>query len=103
MDLSIVVFDLRDAIEELREERAELLKRIEALEASAPRPEDNEEQDQRHDAGSDSRVRSASLPKLCDSEKCRDRAKHEDIEEDEVRDQLAEVVHSAILPEGGSR
>jgi hypothetical protein len=34
MDLSIVVFDLRDAIEELREERAELLKRIEALEAS---------------------------------------------------------------------
>jgi BMFP domain-containing protein YqiC len=33
MDLSIVVFDLRDAIEELREERAELLKRIEALEA----------------------------------------------------------------------
>ena len=38
MDLSIVVFDLRDAIEELREERAELLKRIEALEASAPLP-----------------------------------------------------------------
>ena len=35
MDLSIVVFDLRDAIEELREERTELLKRIEALEASA--------------------------------------------------------------------
>jgi predicted nuclease with TOPRIM domain len=33
MDLSIVVYDLRDAIEELREERAELLKRIEALEA----------------------------------------------------------------------
>jgi BMFP domain-containing protein YqiC len=33
MDLSIVVFDLRDAIEELREERAALLKRIEALEA----------------------------------------------------------------------
>ena len=103
MDLSIVVFDLRDAIEELREERAELLKRIEALEASAPRPEDNEEQDQRHDAGSNPRVRSPFLPKLCDSEKCRDRPKHEDIEEDEVLDQLAEVVHSAILPEGGSR
>ena len=35
MDLSIAVFDLRDAIEELREGRAELLKRIEALEESA--------------------------------------------------------------------
>lgn len=34
MDLSIVVFDLRDAIEELREERAALLKRIKALEGS---------------------------------------------------------------------
>ena len=38
MDLSIVVFDLRDAIEELREERAELLKRIEALEDLADKP-----------------------------------------------------------------
>jgi hypothetical protein len=35
MDLSIVVFDLRDAIEEVSEERAELLKRINTLEASA--------------------------------------------------------------------
>lgn len=33
MDLSIVVFDLRDAIQELREERAEMLKRIETLAA----------------------------------------------------------------------
>jgi len=33
MDLSIVVFDLRDGIEGLREERDELLKRIKALEA----------------------------------------------------------------------
>jgi hypothetical protein len=32
MDLSIVVFDLRDAIKGLREDRAALLKRIEALE-----------------------------------------------------------------------
>ena len=39
MDLSIVVFDLRDAIEELREERAELLKRIEALEDRAEQPD----------------------------------------------------------------
>ena len=103
MDLSIVVFDLRDAIEELREERAELLKRIEALEASAPRPEDDEEQDQRHDAGSDSRVRSANRPKPRDSEKSQDHPTHENIDEDDVRDQLAEVVHSGILPRGGTR
>lgn len=103
MDLSIVVFDLRDAIEELREERAELLKRIEALEGLTLRPEDNDQQDQRHNAGSDSRVRSASLPKPRDYEKSQDHPTHENIDEDDVRDQLAEVVHSAILPEGGSR
>jgi hypothetical protein len=39
MDLSIVVYDLRDAIEELREERAELLKRIEALEDRRDQPD----------------------------------------------------------------
>ena len=87
MDLSIVVFDLRDAIEELREERAELLKRIEALEASLA------------DA-SPTAVRAIVGLNLSLREPATVHQPYKDGAGDE---EFHEVPHSGILPEGESR
>ena len=106
MDLSILVFDLRDAIEELREERAELLKRIEALE-DKQKPVDKQQQTEPENGVFDAwkcvELSPKPAPKSCDSDKCQDHPTHEEIDEDDALDQLAEVVHSGILPEGESR
>ena len=118
MDLSMVVFDLRDAIEELREQHAELLKRIEALERadqrlpkSAEKPPRKDQHNDPKNYESDCEVNARKCvelspkpsPKLCNSEKCQDHPNHEGIDGDEALDQLAEVVHSGILPRGGTR
>jgi hypothetical protein len=97
MDLSIVVFDLRDAIEELREERAELLKRIEALEEKKE-PAKKQQQDEPENGGLDARICVELSPKQRHSEKRQDHPNHEGIDEDHALDQLDEVVHSGILP-----
>jgi hypothetical protein len=102
MDLSIVVFDLRDAIEELREERAELLKRIEALEEKQE-PESKQQQAEPENGVLDARKCVELFPKPRNSHKGHDHQNHEDIDEDHALDQFAEVVHSGILPEAGSR
>jgi predicted nuclease with TOPRIM domain len=116
MDLSIVVFDLRDAIEELREERAELLKRIEALEASLSNaspsavrtivglnfalrePTTVHQPDERRDDDEQfSQVPKNTTPIL---EPLVDRVNQI---EASVSDPVNGILHSGILPEGGSR
>jgi predicted nuclease with TOPRIM domain len=116
MDLSIVVFDLRDAIEELREERAELLKRIEALEASLAdaspsavraivglnlslrEPATVHQPDERRDDDEQfSQVPKNTTPIL---EPLVDRVNQI---EASVSDPVNGILHSGILPEGGSR
>ena len=100
MDLSIVVFDLRDAIQELRDERAELLKRIEALEEKKE-PAKKQQQDEPENGGLDARKCVELFPKQHDSHQGQDRHNHGGIDEDHALDQLDEVVHSGILPPRG--
>ncbi|NBW31532.1 MAG: hypothetical protein EBR48_02615 [bacterium] len=125
MDLSIVVFDLRDAIEELREERAELLKRIEALEASAANLVHEEERsNNRHNdqeiafSVSDLVRRSAEDAADAHTDPKEYEERHDQLKDVEIKNQpktLQEVIykdrpvsadqifHSGILPEGESR
>ena len=125
MDLSIVVFDLRDAIEELREERTELLKRIEALEASAAgcvhedEGGNNRHNDQEIAFGvSELLTRPAEDGADKQSDPKEDKSGNDQLKDVKIEshtDTLQEVtnkerpvpanriVHSGILPEGGSR
>jgi hypothetical protein len=116
MDLSIAVFDLRDAIEELREERAELLKRIEALEAQSRLiSQSGEGGDDEDDSGrrSDQKNQSSNetAPLVCPSGKSnpqneetdRHQWLHRQVERQNVQKSVECIVHTDILPEGGSR
>jgi len=117
MDLSTQIFDLRDAIEELREERAELLKRIETLAArvdevfrtqqpaEAKPLEDLAEADHREDVqqdeppsidGLDTASAMKEFPSLIGNPKA-------DIERDDRSEEVLPRLHSGILPRGGTR
>jgi predicted nuclease with TOPRIM domain len=102
MDLSTQIFDLRDAIEELREERAELLKRIKVLEEKKE-PAKKQQQDEPENSGLDARKCVEPFPKQRDSQKGQDRHNHGGIDEDHALDQLDDFPHSGILPRGGTR
>ena len=109
MDLSIVVFDLRDAIEELREERAELLKRIEALEASAlleaekPAEADAIQSEEDGDSGEDEEKNHATLPISTSPLGDAPQGDEPDHERNDLRGKSEQLIHSGILPRGGTR
>jgi hypothetical protein len=124
MDLSIVVFDLRDAIEEVGEERAELLKRINTLEASAANSVHEEERsNNRYNdqeialSVSDLVCRSAEDTADAHSDPKEHEERHDQLEEVEIKyhtETLQEVIdkhrpvaanqiaHSGIVPNGRS-
>lgn len=102
MDLSIAVFDLRDAIEELREERAEMLKRIEALEAEKPANTKQHSGDNNHKLNPRKGIQPAPNP--VESEERRNEYNAENNSDDPtLEDGREKCIHAGILPEGESR
>jgi hypothetical protein len=109
MDLSIVVFDLRDAIEELREERADLLKRIEALEASAlhesekPAEADTIQSEENGDRSEDEKNHHAAPAIIASPLRDAPKDDEPDYERNDLRGKSEQLIHSGILPRGGTR